>query len=71
MLVLKVKGEFFKKAVGRTYFTCEDGILIREAIEAAISTGDGKTVTAVSTGRNKEGDVVAVFEVEWSFKRKG
>lgn len=70
MLVLKVQGEFSKKATGRTSFTCEDGLAIRKTIEDAISTGEGKTVTAVSTGRNAEGEVVAVFQVTWSFKAK-
>lgn len=70
MLVLKVQGEFFKKATGRTSFTCEDGLTIRKTIEEAILTGEGKTVTALSTGRNAEGEVVATFQVTWSFKGK-
>ena len=70
MLVLKVQGEFLKKATGRTSFTCEDGLTIRKTIEEAILTGEGKTVTAISTGRNAEGEVVASFQVTWSFKGK-
>jgi len=33
MLVVKTEGEYFKKAVGRTYFTCEDGAAIQSAVE--------------------------------------
>jgi hypothetical protein len=52
MLVLKVQGSFVKKATGRTQFICEDGPQIKLAIEQAISSGDGRIITAKSYGRN-------------------
>ena len=70
MLVTRVLGDFTKKAVSRTSFTCEDGNKIKEAIEEAISSREGKTVTVRSHGRNPEGEIVAQFEVTWSFKVK-
>ena len=70
MLVLKVEGSFMKKAVGRTTFTCEEGQLIRQTIEDAIISNEGKMVTARSYGRNKDGEVVAEFSITWSFKAK-
>jgi hypothetical protein len=70
MLVVNINGNFFKKAVGKTIFTCPDGLLIKQTIEAAIASGDGKTVTAKSNGINEQGEVVATFEVTWSFKAK-
>jgi hypothetical protein len=70
MLVIKVESEYFKKAVGRTKFVCEDGMLIRETIEEAAQTGEPKTVRARSIGKNVDGAVVAEFFVTWSFKRK-
>jgi hypothetical protein len=70
MLVVNIKGDFMKKAVGKTTFTCNDGAAIKQTIETAIATGEGKTITAKSTGVNEQGDVVAVFEVTWSFKAK-
>jgi Domain of unknown function (DUF4442) len=70
MLVLDIKGNFIKKAVGKTVFTCNDGAAIKQIIEAAIATGEGKTITTQSTGVNEQGEVVAVFEVTWSFKAK-
>ena len=70
MLVLDVKGNFIKKATGKTRFTCEDGSLIRQSIEEAIGTGDGRIVTARSAGRNESGEVVAEFTITWSFKVK-
>lgn len=70
MLVSKVEGTFLKKAVGRTLFTCEDGQLIKQTIEDAIISNEGKIVTARSYGRNKDGEIVAEFAITWSFKVK-
>lgn len=70
MLVVKVESNYFKKAADKTTFTCEDGLLIKQAVEDSIATGEGKTVTAKSVGRNKAGEVVAEFFVTWSFKAK-
>jgi len=70
MLVVNISGNFIKKAVGRTTFTCKDGLLIKQTIEDAIADGQGKTVTAKSTGTNAAGEVVAEFLVTWSFKAR-
>ena len=70
MLVVNITGNFFKKAVGKTIFTCEDGLLIKQTIEAAVASREGKTITAKSNGINEQGEVVATFEVTWSFKAK-
>jgi uncharacterized protein DUF4442 len=70
MLVVKVESEYFKKATGRTTFTCEDGSLIRDTIERAVNSGEAQTVKAKSVGKNAEGVVVAEFFVTWSFKVK-
>ena len=70
MLVVRVDSEYFKKATGKTEFSCEDGALIHKTIEEAIATGEGKTIRTKSIGRNKVGDVVAEIYVTWSFKAK-
>lgn len=70
MLVIKTDGEYFKKAIDRTTFTCEDGNIIKKTIEDAITSGEGKTIKARSVGRNKAGEVVAEFYITWSFKMK-
>ncbi|GAB2826861.1 PaaI family thioesterase [Ferruginibacter profundus] len=70
MLVVNISGSFFKKATGKTTFTCTDGLLIKQTIEDAITGGQGKTVTAKSTGTNADGEVVAEFLITWSFKAK-
>ncbi|MEO6916089.1 MAG: thioesterase [Chitinophagaceae bacterium] len=70
LLVVSIEGKFLKKALGRTYFTCEDGLLFATAIDETIKTGEARTVQALTTGRNQEGIMVAEFRVTWSFKRR-
>jgi len=70
MLVVKIEGNYFKKATGITSFTCHDGIAIRNTIEEAITTGESRSFRALSTGINKDGEKVAEFFITWSFKAK-
>ncbi|RYZ22810.1 MAG: DUF4442 domain-containing protein [Chitinophagaceae bacterium] len=71
MLVTGSEARFFKKATGKTRFTCADGLAIRAAIDRAVSSGEGQTITARSTGVNEAGETVAEFSFTWSFKAKG
>jgi hypothetical protein len=70
MLVVKVDSEYFKKATGRTTFICEDGEALLQTIQDSIATGEGRTFRAKSTGRNANNEMVAEFNVTWSFKAK-
>ncbi len=70
MLVVKIEGNFIKKATGITVFTCEDGLAIKQTIEDAVRSNEGKIITAKSYGRNEAGEIVADFAVTWSFKAK-
>ena len=70
MLVLKVEGNFMKKADGLTTFTCEDGRLVAQMVREATASGKPTTTTMRSTGINKDGDTVAEFVVTWTFKVK-
>jgi hypothetical protein len=70
MLVVKVEGEYFKKADERIEFTCVDGVLIQKTIDLSIAIGQPRSIRARSIGTNKNGDVVAEFFITWSFKAK-
>lgn len=70
MLVTRLEASYFKKAIGRTYFTCQDGAAIKNCIEEAIKTGEGVSIKAKSTGRNAAGEIIAEFYITWSFKAK-
>ena len=70
MLVIKLEAEFYKKAVGRTLFTGADGQAIRQTIEEAVASGEGRSIRARSVGTNPAGEKVAEFFITWSFKTK-
>jgi len=70
MLVTKMEASYFKKATSTSFFTCEDGLKIANAVNDAISSRDGKTVTVKTTGRNKDDEMIAEFLFTWSFKAK-
>lgn len=70
MLVVKIEADFTKKAVGKIFFTCNEGNLIAQTVEACMSTGEGKAITVSSIGNNREGEKVAEFKITWSFKEK-
>ncbi len=70
MLVASNKAAFTKKARGKITFSCEDGALIKEALDHTIATGEGRTFWMKSIGINEEGIEVATFQFEWTVKLK-
>lgn len=70
MLITGVEGTFFKKATGVTSFICEEGMLVKQAVEKAIASGDPQAIQLSSSGFNEENERVAEFRITWSFKLK-
>ena len=70
MLVINLEANYFKKAIGITTFTCNDGLVIQQTIENAIANGEAQTIKAKSVGVNEAGEIVAEFFITWSFKKK-
>ena len=70
MLVVGVNIEFSKKAVGIINFSCNQGKEIQDCINKSIVTKEGQTIEIITTATDQEGDVVAIFNVKWSFKSK-
>jgi hypothetical protein len=70
MLVVGLEAQYYKKAIARTFFSCEDGELFEKAIASTIATGEPQTVQATSTGTNEKGEAIATFFITWSFKRR-
>lgn len=69
-LVTGVRGSFHKKAKGLTWFTCKEGPQLKEVIDQAMLTGEAQSFIAHSRGLNDDGQVMADFEIIWSFKKK-
>lgn len=70
MLVQNNNANFSKKATGRITFTCEDGHLIKEALDKTVATGEGQTFWMKSVGVNEDGAVVSTFNFEWTVRVK-
>jgi len=70
MLVVGLKIEFSKKAVGLINFSCNQGKEIQNCINKSLATKEGQTIEIITTAIDQEGDVVAIFNVKWSFKSK-
>lgn len=70
MLVVYTEAAYFKKATGKTTFTCSDGAAVKAAVEQAVTTGEPTTIKARSIGTNEAGDPVAEFFITWSFKTR-
>jgi phage terminase large subunit-like protein len=70
MLIVRIEGNFYKKAVGQIIFTCPDGMKIQQAVEDALNSDESKSITCESTGKNESGEIVAQFFCTWSFKSR-
>ena len=70
MLVASNKSIFTKKATGKITFTCNDGHKIEQAIQQAVTTGEGQTFWMKSVGTDESGDKVSEFDFEWTIKLK-
>ena len=69
MLITGMESKFHKKATATTYFTCGEGLVIKQAIELA-AAGNPQAVMVHSKGYNTEKELVAEFWFTWSFKAK-
>ncbi len=70
MLVANNKGNYSKKATGRITFVCNDGSLVKQAVQNAIATGEGQTFWMKSIGTNENGEQVSEMDFEWSVRVK-
>lgn len=71
MLIVKNDAEYFKKALGKITFTCEDGNKIKNVIQDLKQNSEGRTIELKSIGKDEKGDIVSVFTFTWSLKAKG
>ncbi len=70
MLVTKIEGEYYKKAVGKIRFTCSLGNEIASVIDECYKTNQPGIVRCETIGTNEAGEEVARFWITWSVKTK-
>ncbi|MDI9357221.1 MAG: DUF4442 domain-containing protein [Chitinophagaceae bacterium] len=69
-IIVGMKAEFLKKAIGKVTFLCEEGEKAFEAVEACMKTKTQITTTLKTTGYMKDGTIVSIFYFTWAFKEK-
>jgi hypothetical protein len=65
-----ISGQFVKRAMAKTTFTCVEGDVLFAAVNEALRTGEGVTRTVSTTGTMPDGTIASTFELTWSFKKK-
>jgi hypothetical protein len=70
MLVVGLRVAYRKRLVGAGVFTFEDVAAMGTAVARATAADEPVAFTARSVGRDASGDVVAEFEIDWSFRRR-
>ena len=69
MLLVSNKSNFYKKAVGKITFTCNEGEIAKQLINSTINNNSSKAWFK-SKGYDEDGDLVSEFEFEWSCKKR-
>lgn len=70
MLVLNLDSKYTKRALGKIQFVCEDGLLVKDAIQKAVDTKESVLCKMTSKGYDQYGACVSSFYITWSFKIK-
>lgn len=70
MLITGMDARYFKKAKGKTIFTCDDGLRIKEAAKNAMESREAVAIIAKSLGKNDNNELVAEFNFTWSLKSR-
>jgi hypothetical protein len=70
MLVVKLEAQYFKKATDRIFFTCSNGLDIKDAITKSKTSSEGQMVECISVGKNGVGEIISEFKITWSFKAR-
>ena len=69
MLLIGNKSNFYKKAVGKIKFICDQGDIAKELIESTKKNITHKAWLKAK-GFDETGDVVSEFDFEWSCKKR-
>jgi hypothetical protein len=69
-LVTGLTAKFTKQAKSEATFRFTQSQEMKAAIDRAIETGEPVLFTAKSVGTQKDSEVIAEFEITWSFKKK-
>ena len=69
MLLVSNKSSFYKKAVGKITFVCDEGEVAKQLINSTIKNTTSKAWFKAK-GYDEAGDQVSEFDFEWSCKKR-
>jgi hypothetical protein len=70
MLIVKNEAYYFKKAIGKITFSCNEGEMLTSIVNKAKEGAEGLVIPLKSTGRDEQGEVVSEFIFTWSLKAR-
>lgn len=68
MLLLNVRANYHKKAIGKITFSCEEGSRVDNFVKDMLANPSGETIELEVKAKNESGDLVADFVFVWSCK---
>ncbi|MFY0654550.1 MAG: DUF4442 domain-containing protein [Cyclobacteriaceae bacterium] len=69
-IIVDMKANFSKHAKGRSYFHCEGGGRVKEAVAKCLASPEPVTIDLTTVGKLKDGTVVSEFTFTWSMKQR-
>ncbi|MBK8557904.1 MAG: DUF4442 domain-containing protein [Lewinellaceae bacterium] len=70
MLVLNLEAAFYKKVNQTLLFHCDQGEMVKAAVQQTLDTDMPQVITLTATGCLPDGGEAARVQVTWSFKKK-
>ena len=70
LIIVDMKGKFYKKATGRVFFTCMHQGQAHDAVARAVASKKAQKLSLKTIGKMSDGTVVSEFIFTWSFKQR-
>ena len=70
LIIVDMKGQFYKKATGKVFFTCLHQGQTYDTVAQALASKKAQTLSLKTVGKMSDGTLVSEFTFTWSFKQR-
>ena len=70
LIIVDMKGKFYKKATGKVFFTCLHQGQTYDTVAKASASNKAQTLSLKTLGKMSDGTLVSEFTFTWSFKQR-
>ena len=70
LIIVDMKGQFYKKATGKVFFTCLHQGQTYDTVAQALTSKKAQTLSLKTVGKMSDGTLVSEFVFTWSFKQR-